>query len=293
MCCPLDQVNGRLFIQALDFEEERDNEKICHIRGIYDRTPATLADRVFRFFQHIELIEKIAEIGDELFHLLGTVFQRYTSVLVYQTLRNLHHAAHDVEHVLHTFCFLGDLTRLMTNQFFEYHDEERTQFDYVRSAARVCHITGHFLATASFLSELQLYQFKVLEKYFKYAPAFTALGYAIWTLSLIWRRHQEEADDHFSSDLGIHLAGCLFEAIPLTKSISTLAPYAHVINKVTAIAGIIHAWCVVQRLMPQDQEELEGDFVMPADDVFAHSPHKHGHQHRNHAHKPCFHAVKV
>jgi hypothetical protein len=276
MCCPLDNVKGNLSITNVVIEKEG-QKKTYVVHGIYDRTPPTLADRVFRFFQRLELIEKIAEIADESFHLFGTLLQRYTGVLVYQTLRNLHHAAHDVEHVLHTFCFLGDVARLMTGKFFEYHDKELKQFDYTRSAARVCHAISHFLATAAFLSELKLYQLSCLDKAFKYTTASSALGYAIWTISLIWRRHQGKTDEQFSSDLGIHLAGCLFTAIPLTKTLAVLAPYAYIINRLTAIAGMIHAWCVVQRLMPKDREKLVGYFTFSA-----HDHHHHSHSHVTH-----------
>lgn len=288
MCCPLNHVNGKLVIQAIAFEEtEEPKEKICHLQGIYDHTPLTLADRVFRFFQRLELIEKIAEIADESFHLFGKILQRFTSVLVYQTLRNLHHASHDIEHVLHSFCFLGDLSRLITGKFFEYHDKERLQPDYLRSTAAVCHAMSHMLSTATFLSEHKLAQFGRFEKMFKYAAAFNALGYAIWTASLIWRRHQGIVKDQFASDLCIHFGGCLFEALPLTQSISTFTPHASGINKMAAIAGIIHAWSVVQRLMPQDREEVAGQFAVPEEDILEDSPHDHSH-HEPHDHVHSF-----
>ncbi len=295
MCCPLDNVNGRLIIQAVALERKKHNN-IYYVRGIYNRTPETLADRAHRFFQRLELIEKIAEIADELFHLFGPSLQRCTTVLVYQKLRNLHHAAHDIEHVLHTCCFLGDLTRLATGKFFEYEDEERTKLDYVRSAARVFHATSHLLATASLLCELKLYQAIYLEKLFKYTSAFSALGYGIWTISLVWRQYQNNSNDYFASDLGIHLAGCVFEAIPLAKTTAILAPYAYIINKIAAVAGIIHASCVVSRLMPKDKEKVEGHFVMSKNVVFAHSPHgHHHHQGNSHHHKQhlSFHPVKT
>jgi hypothetical protein len=255
MCCPLDNLDGRLTITPASFEQKKERSEI-KLEAIYDRTPTTLADRIFRLFQRVELLEKIAEIADESFHLFGTLLQKYTTVTVYQTLRNLHHAAHDIEHLLHTFCFLGDLSRLMTGKFFQYQDIERKQLNYLRSAARVCHAVSHFLASAAFFSELKLCQVGRLEKAFKYASVFSTLGYALWTISLILQRYKGENKELFASDLGIHLAGCLFEAIPLTKTMSSLAAHAPLINKVAAIAGVIHAWCVVQRLMPNDQEAV-------------------------------------
>jgi hypothetical protein len=294
MCCPLNRVAGKLTIQAVALEEIDDpKETIYHLQGIYNRTPPSLSDRAFRFFQWVELIEKIAEIADESFHLLGTVLQRFTSILVYQTLNNVHHASHDIEHILHSFCFLGDLSSLIAGKFFVYDDEKQKQFDYLRSAARVCHTMSHFLAFTTFLSEHKLGRFGVLEKLFKYAPVFNALGYALWTTTLIWRRYQGKSNDQFFSDLGIHMGGCLFETLPLTKSINTMAPYGHIINKMAAVAGIIHAWFVVQRLIPPDCEEVTCQFVMPENDVLGDSPDDHHHHAHNHQHALHFHRLST
>ena len=54
MCCPLDQVNGKLIIEEVDAEKE----PIIHLHGFYDQTPETLNDRIFRTFQRLELVEK-------------------------------------------------------------------------------------------------------------------------------------------------------------------------------------------------------------------------------------------
>lgn len=279
MCCPLNHANGKLLIQDIAIEEGKNNHKIYHVHGIYDRAPATLADRLSRFFQNLELLEKIAEIADELFHLFGTILQKNTTAPLYLTLRNLHHAAHHVEHVLHSFCFLGDLVRIASGKFVEYQEQENKQIDYLRTASRVCHAFSHFLSTASFLSEIQICTLSRFDKVFKYTAAFNALGYAIWTISLIYRRFQGNANEQFVSDLGIHLGGCIFELIPSLKTISTFVPHTALLNKVASIAGIIHAACVVQRLMPRDQEEIEGDFIASED-----TPHEslsllHEHHH--------------
>lgn len=289
MCCPLDQINGKLIIQSAALEKNgKSKQKILCLKGIYDRTPKTLADRVSRFFLHIELLEKIAEITDEFFHLFGFIFQRYTPLLVYQSVRQLHHASHDIEHFLHTFCFAGDITSLLNRKFCKYHDPESTKIDYLRTLSRVCHTIAHFFASVKFLHELKLCSLDKFEKYFKYGAVFSAIGYSLWTISLIWQRHRGVANDHFSSEMGIHLGGCLFESIHLSQRISSLAPYASLLNKGAALAGITHAWFVVQHLMPKEQEEFAVHYVMPKqevldDDVLI-SPHHHD--------EHCFNAVK-
>ncbi len=280
MCCPVDHIGGKLIIQEVIVEKDKEGKRICYVHGVYNRKPANLADRAFRFFQRLELIEKIAEIADEVFHLFGSLLQRTTSVLVYQSLCNLHHAAHDIEHHLHSFCFLGDLVCFITGRFFK--DGAGTPLDGLRSCSRVSHAVGHFFSTAILLSEHQLYSFGRLEKVFKYASAFNALGYGMWTISLIWHRYQGKANAQFHSDLGIHLAGGLFEAIPFTKTVSSLAPYASLINKATAIAGMIHAWCTVQRLMPKDKEIVFVSFVLPKEEDLKKMDSSHHCAHSHH-----------
>lgn len=279
MCCHLDQVNGKLLIKAIAFENHHESgETICHIKGVFER-PATFGDRVSRFFQRLELLEKIAEIADESFHLLDPLFQHYTNVMVYQTLRNLHHGAHDIEHVLHSFCFLGDISRLFTGNFWEYYDEAQKKPDYLRNLARVCHAVAHFFATIKFLNDLKLCSLGKFENAVKYTSVLSTMGYALWTISLIWRRHQGIANDQFASDLCINLGGILFEGAHSIEAINYPAHYASLLNKAASLAGIIHAWFVIQRLMPKDSEIVFGQFVMPDEEIDKeHSPH-HGHHH--------------
>lgn len=337
-CCSLEQNDIHLRVQAVAIEAEPGRAKKYHIRG-YTYTSNKFVDRVCRAFQWMEICEKIAEVVDEFFHLLGSLFQRYTSSTVYQTLSELHHAAHLIEHVIHSMCFLGDAFRLTLevyekitgkeisqNKFFEYH--ENKQVDYANSLARISHSFNHFLSTAAFLSEIKLYHFGQLEKFFKFAPVFSGIGYAIGAINLIWRRHKEsvqvrqikkmsgqlqkkmnqlkeqpysenldfqkaqtqkqieiareqleqakkEQKYAFRLDLGIYLAGFVFAVNPLIKTISLLAPYAKHLNKVTAIAGIIHAICVVQRLMPRNS--ISGHFVLPDSQISEAVPHSHAH----------------
>lgn len=252
MCCPLDQVHGRANIQDIEFDPTTNSVKL---RGTLDRSPLTVSDHVFRFFQRLELTEKIAEIADESFHLVGSLLKEVTSVKVFQTLRGLHDAAHDIEHTLHAVCFLGDLSRLCTGRFFHDHHKKFIGYDY--SAARVCHAVSHLFAFIQVLGEHKLLKVKRFEHILAYSKLFTALGFAIWTAALIWRRHKGEKNENFGADLAIHLGGFCFEAIPVAKLVSGMDEYVPYINKLSALAGIVHAWFVVDRLMPPDNEKFK------------------------------------
>jgi hypothetical protein len=295
MCCPLDQLSGKFIVQAVAFEKcEEDQDDIMHLKGIYDRSPNSFAERISRYFQRIELLEKIAEIADESFHLFHNVFQRYTNLMVYQTLRNLHHGAHDIEHVLHSFCFIGDAVRLFSGSFFK--DQQGVQLGYLRSLSRICHAVAHCFTTAEFLTEMQLLPNK-FEKTFKHATLLSTLGYALWVASLIWDRHQGKVNEQFAEDMCIHVGGCIFEAVHVAENMNVLSSSLDdAIGKVGSLAGIIHAWCVVQRLMPKDQEDIDVEFNLPEEDDHPEeerSPHcHHHHHHHTHAHNTRYYWVK-
>lgn len=279
MCCPLERVQGRLTIEEVAFEENDQHEKICYIKGKYDHRPKTLEEKFSRLFQKLELTEKIAEIVDEVFHLID---------ISYHALHNIHHVAHDIEHTLHSFCFLNDIVRLISGHFFEYDDEQYTQFNYLRSVARVCHAVSHFLATASFLQELKIIPRIQSIKLFKYASAFSAIGYAMWTISLLWHKQKNK---HLLSDLGIHLAGFACESLLCIRSFELILNYGSALNKIAALTRMIHASCIIHRLWPSDQESVVANFIIPTDVTFDHhSPHHLLED--THSHATCFHHVK-
>jgi hypothetical protein len=271
MCCPLDHVDGSLIVHHI-YKGEENGIYSFHIDGIYDRTPSSLSARIFRTFQRLELIEKIAEVMDESFHLLGSTLQAYASTPVYQIFRNLHHISHDVEHHLHAICFLADVSRIATGKFFEYHDKKRTHIDYMRTAARICHAIAHSFATAAFLSDNKICQIGRFSHVIPYAPLFSAMGYAVWTITLLWRKQQKGEDAQFNSNLAINIGGFLFEALPLFQ--------LSLLSQAATLAGIIHAWSVVNRLMPKDQEPVSAQFkdsnaIQTAHCNHSHHPHKH------------------
>lgn len=264
MSCCLDHNHPNLRVDEIAYDGAN---KEFSVKGVVDRTPSDRITRFSRVLQWMDLIEKIAEIADESFHLFKKVLENHASVEIYNKLRNLHHAAHEIEHMLHAFCFLGDITRILSGKFLEYRDREHTNVDYLRTAARICHAVAHFCASLQFLSDLNLFKSSRFDQAMKFVPLISATGYALWTATLLWRRYQGEENKHFKSDIGIYLGGFLFEAIPLTKEIAALASYTAGINKLSAIAGIIHAGSLAARLMPQDREKVKATFIAP-DDLF-------------------------
>lgn len=229
--------------------------KFNEIDRTIDRTPENFAAWLHRGFQNLELLEKICEIADETFHLFREILQYFATAALYQTFRDLHHGAHIWEHALHSFCFLGDLSRIYTNKFFD----KKAEWSDPRNLARISHAVGHLFATTAFLSEQNLIRLAIAEKVAKFMAIFTAVGFALTTYSLLSSNRKKD----FNSDLAINLGGLLFVALPLANS------SFWVTSKIASGAGIVHAWFLVNRLMTPDIEHVAHD-------------HDHGPSHVHH-----------
>lgn len=279
MCCPFNSIQANLYVYSAKIEKDENKQETLQIDLIYDKSPKTWADRISQFFQRIELCEKIAEIADECYHLFNSTFQTYTNAKIYQTLGNLHFAAHNLEHVLHSFCLLGDLSYFLSGNFWEYQDPKKTQIDYLYTVARVCHSVSHFFSFSRFLLELDICRFVHLKTSIKWSGIFSSLGYFIALVSLIWKRHQNIVNKEFKSDnkgfksdMAIHLGGFFFESYHFANKLEIpLASNKH-LSKFASVSGIVHAWFVTQKLMPKDKEEIEGNFVI--------QPKSHSHQNK-------------
>lgn len=257
MCCPLDRQTGRINYQISPPNEDNKEDNKYVITVFYCPRPNTLADRISRLFQKIELLEKIAECVDEACHLLGSTFQ--THARLSKALYDCHDNAHQIEHVLHSFCFLGDLSRLWCGRFFVYHpcEEKEKQIDWRHSAARICHAVAHMLTTLKFFNEHRLIPFARLEKLGKLATLFSVSGFAITVLSM-WQQRRPHCSSEaatWSSDFRIHLTGLLFST-HLCLQAAGIKSYA-TIHKLAALCGIIHASSIVNRLLPSDDIKLE------------------------------------
>lgn len=258
MCCPLESTPGNIRIEnaTLDMCER----KHVHCTIVYETAPKSLSERVQRWSQRLELLEKIAETCDECFHLFSTPIQRLTNLQTFDFIEGIHHASHTLEHVFHACCILGDINRIISGTFLEYRDVQQRKLDYLRSASRVCHAIAHLFATGALLTELRICSFGKFGKLFAYAQVLSALGYALWTICIVWERHQGVASNHFASDMGIYFGGTLFEGLGAFQSVSVISTGAKAVGVVRSLAGIIHAFLIAQRLLPRDKETFQVSF---------------------------------
>ena len=276
MCCPLDQAPSIVKVKTLTSDEV--NKSKYQIAGKIDRTPKTKSDWLLRNFQRSELLEKIAEVADESFHLCASNLKVYAPVGIYKIFGDLHHNAHQIEHLLHSICFLGDVVSLAAGKFFDKIDpKDNLRYKQLKTAARVCHAVSHFLATVSLLTEYELLSFGPLQQMKNYMLILSITGYALRTISLIAYEWQKE---HFQSNLAVNLGGFFFQALTLVKTFELFASSIFVINKIAAVAGIIHASSAANRLMTPDVEKFNVDF----EPKHVHHNHDHGHHHHDHHH---------
>lgn len=262
MCCPLEQIPARFTVQSVAVQTDKPNKpKIIYVKGIVDRRPSDLLGRLLLYCNHMERLEKIAEIVDEFFHLFQNALEKHCSFKIYEYLEDLHHAAHHIEHTLHSFCFIGDILRIISGNFLIYQNNHRKKIDLLRSMARICHATAHFFATTNFLFELDIINLSKLRRGVKFIPVFGSVGYGIVIISLIWECCKNKSNSQFKSDLTVHLSGLVFDAIPIIKGLKCL-PLNPLINKLSALSGIVHAWAVINRLFPF-QDHFSTKFYLP------------------------------
>ncbi len=206
----------------------------------------------------LERLEKLAELCDEIYHLFASIVIPYVNLSIKDMLFEIHHGIHHIEHLLHAFCFIGDIKRLIycirSGDFVEYVDEKRTKINYLRLAARVCYGVSHFFATANFLSEFNIVCFGGFRRVFKCASLIAALAHALLAVSVFCYRKDwyvsnstQSIYQHPYSQLAMHVSGFLFEVFPWVGTIQIFLPYAFVIKKINALVGIIHAWLVINQ----------------------------------------------
>lgn len=273
MCCPepINPVNFSL-LEVQETSPPKEGEKVIyHVKGMINPT-STLS---------IGVLEKLAELCDEIYHLFASWVIPYSNAPIKKMLFEIHHGLHHIEHVLHAVCFIEDIRRVVycikNADFVEYVDDKRTQINYLRLAARICHGTAHFFGTLNFLSELNIVYVGEFQRVFKCASLIAALAHALLATSVLcyhkkWSiKHRDQSiHQHPSlSQMGIHVSGFFFEVLPWVETLEIFVPYAGVIKKITALAGIIHAWFIIN----------QGQIIEAKGSV---SHHHHCHSHKDH-----------
>lgn len=257
MCCPLDPQKTILERVTITETQEADSNVTFVVEGVVNHSPQSVQEKAIRAFQNLELIEKAAEFSEQFFHLIQLPLKTYASRPIYEALHKLHHNAHEIEHFLHAACFLGDILCILTCNYLQYRDVNKTELDYIRTAARIAHTTAHFFATAAYLSKYNICRFGFLERFLNFGSLLTLVGYALGTSAILWDRFRKnQKNDQFYSDLGIHLGGFIFEGLPIVQASNCLSSATKVLGFLefsTAIVGMTHSWCVIDRLNPQRQ----------------------------------------
>jgi hypothetical protein len=171
-------------------------------------------------------------------------------------LSHWHQPAHEIEHTLHAFCFLNDIVRFGVFLSTLSHQSLK-KLDFLKTTSTLCHSASHFLATAKFLSKIDLLPTGVLKGAFKYTPWLSAGGYAAYAIYLLNTHRKKSFHGHFKQEMAIQLSGIAFEVLPGG------AVAVPIIKKIKLIAGMIHAMSVIYFLSPKDVEIIK----MTADEI--------------------------
>lgn len=231
-CCSLSYANPEVFIYKAP---QSDYEVII------DRTPKTFSECVQRFIQRKELLEKVAELVDEICHLTGAFFKKYPSLS--NALYSCHDTAHSVENGLHSLCFVGDLLSIATGSFLVRKCNK--SINWLQTAAKTCHALSHFIASARMAESLHFVSLGRVHQSIKIARVAYALSTLGFGLSCF-------ADKRYTFANG---TGCLFEAGHLAQTFLTKSHPS--LNRITAIMGTLHAYTALQILLPKDREHFK------------------------------------
>jgi len=263
MSCCTDFIQGHGRITDIKPQIVKENNK-QHI--YFTGTYKNQLDRVSRWFYQVDLLEKILHGADECFHLLDDFFQRWLPAEVFENLQQLHHSVHAVESALHALCFGADLYRLARGKIVVYKDTENTQnsgkskkIDYLKTLSRVCHIVSHFLASAKFLHDFKILSLLRVERFFRFTSMFSAAGFALLAISLIWERYHRKQNTPFLFELA-NYSGLVSEQVKFANAMEISFPLTYFVNKTASLAGIIHAYCAAKLGSPKDEETVQGSF---------------------------------
>lgn len=253
MCCPFSCAKAR--VENITATASSDNKSIKFI-GYVNFSPQTVTEALLRFFQRLELAESYAEIGDGTFDLFGKLFQSYINQHILDTLHDLHKGAHNLEEMLHAICFFGDLTRIISGRFIEYHDRKKTQVDHIRTIARLFLAGSNLSATLSFGAKLRSGTIGYLETA-QITLSFT--GYTLLIISTLWRRFRDKKQHHFVSDLSIYVSGAVHAVVPLLRNLKPIKPFVYALKKIRSFSHIVHGYSKKKRLTPPDRVKIEGE----------------------------------
>jgi hypothetical protein len=181
-------------------------------------------------WQALVLCEKLAEIGDETFHLLGHNLKAVCSSQLYTFISDLHNSCHNIEHTLHSFCFFADVSLIYRGKFFAKKNSNLT--DWGKTAGKICHLAAHFLATMELFSKLQILHVPIIAYLYVWTPHIAVIGSLFITIPLFFEpRLNQKALIMSGSEL-------IFNLSP----IGNIKSIAGIINGCSVVNEILHAF---------------------------------------------------
>jgi hypothetical protein len=244
--------------------------------GVFvDTTAKTWKDSFSRGFTQMEITEKGLEIIDESFHLLSDLIKAYSTLEFYEFSKSIHDAAHTLEHVMHNFCFFGNLHSIVFAKDFISRDEKK-EIRWMVTAGKVCLVVSHALCTLTMLKDTNLVDFGQFTPILKYRNLFSFVAYTLPTISLI-----QNYKKNSKKDITMYLSGSLFTGLPLINSVkcleSCLGGVSPLLSKATAVAGIVHAILVRKALSSSKVSLTNYDAFVRSSNKTNGSCHDHSH----------------
>lgn len=252
MCqCVNDKIHPEYTISIGTVSQNLSNSDYT-IPFIIKRQYATLSDWCLASIGEPLLVaEKILEVGDEAFHLLGSTLQALVRPELYQFFYELHESAHLFESVLHSSAVIWDIARLKEI----FHEE------FLLRICRIAQLIGHGLAGTAFLANRKIIEIK--DPFYSNVVThgcdlFNGFSFGLRTIHLIWHRSHAA---NFYTDLAIYGGGAARSIFSLAHSYTNRSELVYL----QSVATLIHAVAVLYKRAPTRFERMGGTFSVAGD----------------------------
>lgn len=211
-------------------------------------SPNGIGERATQVCQRIEILELVMELIDQIAHIIFEPMRTLASHRVFEYFDTVHHGAHSLEHLLHSFCVVGDIVMIVRGRFFQ-------NASLLKIAARLNHLFSHALHSLLFI-----FQFKENEL----GPAtwvvrilaygIDTIGYILTTIDLIWQKSMHAKSKVTSNQFAVAISGSIANGI---STIEVIILHDNVIvHLVKAIMECIKAVFLLYQLMPSDHYHI-------------------------------------
>ncbi len=199
----------------------------------------TYIESISGMLSKIKITEKISEIVDLGTHLFYPILTNYLNMKTLNVVDKIHSGAHQLEHLLHSFCFLNDLVAIANKEYLVY---SHGQIDLLQTTGKVIHSVSHCFSSVHYLYDLEIIKSSIITKIARYHLYLSAVGFALVSVGLILNighTHKVPGQpDNSKSNLMFNISGFvndLLQSTPTFKGSRNLSDLVGLLHAIIAL----------------------------------------------------------